>query len=901
VKQWSVLSKVFTFFTTLFFTGAAWAVCSADYKELATINEVSDKDQFIEIKILDGSIDSSIYSEWTLDFCSTDGKKNGPKIECSFGLLMSNTSGVDFPWLVLEGDALGNADIDLAGMNIRLKDVNGHTIDFLRVNNGAEDPADDRQVSDADCGESELLYDTQLDGVDGQSGQFARRVPDGTGSWSMASGASDGKATKGESNDENGNGLGPSLDHIRLLHPQQALTCKPAQNITVKACANDGCSEIYGVPLTVELLPDTGWVPGRTVTFTGESDPLTLRSNSVGIVTLVVQSVSTAPTGDPGVRCYPDGNATPGNCEIDFAESGFLLDVPDHISGQEVQASILAVKAGETDPSRCVPAFMDTKPVAFSASYQNPDTGTLAVESAGTLLSGNSLNLDFDNTGAATFPVRYRDVGSVLLNARYEGSGEESGLVLEGQDGFIARPDRFELIVPGNPGLPGVAAGNVFRIAGQSFDIEVASLNTLGQITPNFGKESPREAVELDVVEAASTPLPNLVPLNGSLGLFGESCVNQEAGKACGQFSWPEVGTFSLEPSLLRGAYLETEDVVGDAAPYVGRFIPAWFDFSIDPGIFSSTPLPSPTSRTVCIAERDWVYTGEPFRWNMIAEITITPRNQNGEAVLNYAGTQFRVLEEGDIGFGPFPVEDSDAEGMDGSVLEMEASFGTDSLSTGAAGTLIYAFSMDDEFRYLKSGNARVDGYTPRPIFTLLNIEDSDGVTVADPTVDLPEDFTPSADFQIRYGRIVLENGFGPEDVDLLIPLKAEVYGENGFEPHRVESCWFYDLSENTTVSYDNSTLDSAQTEVIEVMDAELTLVDGKPGTSPEDYRLRLSAPGQPEEADQQGIYVELDVGNDWLRDYWDADNPDTLVDPYAWGTFGVYRGNDRIIYWRER
>jgi MSHA biogenesis protein MshQ len=36
------------------------------------------------------------------------------------------------------------------------------------------------------------------------------------------------------------------------------------------------------------------------------------------------------------------------------------------------------------------------------------------------------------------------------------------------------------------------------------------------------------------------------------------------------------------------------------------------------------------------------------------------------------------------------------------------------------------------------------------------------------------------------------------------------------------------------------------------------------------------------------------------LKDFWDADNPDSLVNPYAWATFGVYRGNDRIIYWRE-
>src|SRR5690554_2694478 len=39
----------------------------------------------------------------------------------------------------------------------------------------------------------------------------------------------------------------------------------------------------------------------------------------------------------------------------------------------------------------------------------------------------------------------------------------------------------------------------------------------------------------------------------------------------------------------------------------------------------------------------------------------------------------------------------------------------------------------------------------------------------------------------------------------------------------------------------------------------------------------------------------------DWLRDYWERDPaPDELQNPRATATFGVYRGNDRIIYWRE-
>ena len=37
----------------------------------------------------------------------------------------------------------------------------------------------------------------------------------------------------------------------------------------------------------------------------------------------------------------------------------------------------------------------------------------------------------------------------------------------------------------------------------------------------------------------------------------------------------------------------------------------------------------------------------------------------------------------------------------------------------------------------------------------------------------------------------------------------------------------------------------------------------------------------------------------DWKKD--DLDGDGGLDDPTATATFGVYRGHDRVIYWRER
>ncbi|GGC83536.1 DUF6701 domain-containing protein [Marinobacter halophilus] len=690
------------------------------------------------------------------------------------------------------------------------------------------------------------------------------------------------------------------IDHFRIFHPSTALTCTPAQDIRVRACSNPECTTLFSEQVTVSLSPESGWLQGNTVSFVGETNELAFRSVSAGPATLGFLNSTVSAEGTPPLKCFAD-KGTSGKCEIVFSESGLLLNAPDHTSAEEVQVSILGVKAGETDPGQCVPAFTGEKTIEFMASYQNPLSGMRVPESAGTSLSGGSLVLDFDGSGAASFPMRYRDVGSVLLQARYDGTGDEADLIIEGQDSFIARPDRFEVVVSGNPGTPDVTNENMFREAGEGFDVEVRALNALGEMTPNFGQESPREAVRLTVEEAPGIPLVNMPQLDGALELFGSFCTTPEPGKACGQFVWPEVGTFSLLPSLISGAYLGTENVEGRLLPYVGRFIPARFEIAIDPGRFSSTPLS--TNRTSCTEERSWVYTGEPFGWDMAPEVVITPKNRNGVTVQNYAGTLFQRVGVDDVGFAPFPVEDEAATGVGGTPLDLEAALAPATLLPDTSGSLIYRFATDDEFRYPKTLNARVSGYTPEPVFSLEGLIDADGVTVLDPTENLPEVFKPVADFEIRYGRVALDNGYGPENLDLVIPLRAEVFGSGGFQLHQDEICWFYDLPKDTSVDFAASTFTSGQTGVVEVADVELSLEDGRPRkTAVEDYRLRLSAPAPSgaESVQARGIYVELDTGSDWLKDFWDADNQEALVNPYAWATFGVYRGNDRIIYWRE-
>jgi len=428
------------------------------------------------------------------------------------------------------------------------------------------------------------------------------------------------------------------IDHYQIIHDGKGLTCDP-ETVTINACTNayDGSCTLSSETVTLDVTATgSGSVTDR-IRFTGTGTariPYTFAESA--ILSLANASITAA---NPTV-CF---NGSIISCDLFFAESGFSLTISNHISGQEVQASILAVKTGEEDPGQCVPAFTGKKDIEFNTVHQNPSTGTLAVESGGDLLSGHRLALDFDSTGAARFPIQYKDVGRVLLKARYEGAGEDAGLVMLGEGTFVARPDHFELAIPGNKAATSVQDGTAFVAAGQDFEIRVSSINALGDVTANFGRETLAESVQLKtaLVAPADGDSP---PLAGAFGAFGEDCSGNAAsgGRACGQFQWPEVGIVSIMPSLLSGRYLGTADVVGDQVAHVGRFIPDWFNIVV---------AEHGEVEPYCTASTAFAYMGQNLHWKTGVQpmLTLEAWNASGDVTRNYTLGNFQRLLATDL------------------------------------------------------------------------------------------------------------------------------------------------------------------------------------------------------------------------------------------------------------
>jgi len=646
-------------------------------------------------------------------------------------------------------------------------------------------------------------------------------------------------------------------DHIRLLHPGTGLTCQPSQ-IAVQACIDPACSALFDEEVTVSLTSPAGnWAP-NPVTFTGQT-MVDLQITTPGFVTL--DAAADPPANNP-TRCFTGGAET---CQMEWLDTGFVIDAPDHVSATTQAATIAAVRTDDQTRS-CAAAFgNETRTVEFWSGYLNPDTGTLPVSLDGTPIAGaapgTGIDLNFDANGVATVDLRYDDVGSVLVNARFQGSGDEAGLILTGQDAFTARPATFTLEIPGNPAASD-SAGPVFTTAGADFEVETRARNAAGTLTPNFGRESTPEGVVLDTGLIA--PVGGNAPaLNGNFGAFGEDCDGSPVagGAACGAFAWPEVGIIEATPRLASGAYLGTADVVGDASGPIGRFIPSHFNLA-------AGALTDRVALDAC--DDEFTYVGELFG----ADWTLDARNAAGVTTTNYEGAFAR------LGADALSIAADEDITVDSSSIVWAGGFGT-----AAAEIRADRGAPTGPYEDFQVGAAPVD---------------RDGVELAAFDVDLSGDGMNDHGLigttELRFGRLVVDNAVGSELGPLTLPLRAEFFEDATWKPNTLDDCTAMALADHIALTSSNGdagdgtisvSVGSGSTSIQE--SGPVSLAGGRAG-------FTFSAPGSP-----GWVELSLLLDMDWhfLRDDLDDDG-NFLENPSARASFGLFDGDENRILLQE-
>ena len=631
-------------------------------------------------------------------------------------------------------------------------------------------------------------------------------------------------------------------NHIEIVHDGIGITCAP-ETVTVRACADAACTTLYTVGgVTGTLSPSgSGYSIGVSGSTTGTVNPTTPASYTLGA------SVSPTPTGIPGVSCRNSATGT-NSCSIVFSASGLTLNLPNFTAGTGTAAA--TVRA--TD-SNCNATFSGSRSLRLFSAYANPNSGTQQSSVNGTAISTlaaspTTLMLNFVN-GLSTFNLNYADVGQITLDAT------DTLTSTRGSGQFVAYPAGFVLSAIqrtsdslANPGASN-AAGAKFVAAGENFSITVRATNSLGNTTPNFGRESAAEGVLLSTTLLVDPSLNNNPPMNGAFGAFSNGVASGTA------FSWNEVGILTLAPRLQSGNYLSTGvNVTGTTSGNVGRFYA--HHFGLTP---NTTPLlnRADTSCTTCL----FSYMGERFN----AQFSLSAQALDNSITQNYQGAyaKLNLAAAGNpLGFGA----------VDGGTylsarLAIAAS-ASGSFTLGTALNIVAPLTFsrgaapDGPYNALRIGIAPVD---------------TDGAAMG--AFDLDTDTALAGNDHallgttaMRYGRMRLANAHGSELLQLPIAMTAQYWNGSGYITNRDDN---NTLLVATDILFSNyrPNLSSGETNVS----------GAPPPFSNGAGQIILSRPG---------------AGNNGSVDL-QTTAPSYLPSTTTRATFGIYKGGP-LIYQRE-
>lgn len=719
-----------------------------------------------------------------------------------------------------------------------------------------------------------------------------------------------------------------TLHHIEFVHDQSALTCNP-ETIKVKACANSDCSTLSTSSTTVGLSP-TGWVGGDSKTFTGSAD-YQLKHSTAETVTLSTSSVS--PTASNTLVCKTAAGVVIDPCNIIFSDSGFIFKneiddtniIPTQLSGKASNVgynsktiSLLAVKKSDSDPTQCEAAFKSkTLNIDFAAECINPTSCI-----AGQLLSLNGANLTattnnnsvaatsssydtrsitFDANGKYNIVLNYPEAGLMELHARHsillaDGS-TPSGTFMSGSSSFVVRPLGFSLDVLGqraadyanNNALDDStgahlsyakdALGSFFKKAGDDFVLTLSAIQwqsaddanndgiadttanlTNNTVTKNFGKETTK-IIPSNITITSTTILPNAGTISNSAN--SATFVDGVGTKTISQ---SEVGVFDFTSTL--NNYITTGLTISNKVPSFGRFAPHHFDTLLTHGCSTSTTF---------------TYSGQPFK------VIVKARNKANTTTFNYrddfaySGVTLSDANPASPALGTFTNNTVTKASFSSNALADNSNFGE-----GVQTSLTYTFT---------NKNTPPENIAIRATATNDTFITSSGFS---------EDTT-----NIRSGRAKLENVFGSELTPLTVPLTMQYYSDNGtpanltddsFVTNTSDSCSTYDAPNGTLANYTDN-LSSGEVAVTGTSTVSL-------GIGNIIFHKPLDTTAGPGVGNEGSVNLLLDNLSSWLTYNWgiDCDNADgdndtsTGVDSGACSTasFGLYRGDDRIIYWRE-
>ncbi|WP_323904970.1 DUF6701 domain-containing protein [Aeromonas caviae] len=716
-----------------------------------------------------------------------------------------------------------------------------------------------------------------------------------------------------------------AIDHFEFDHSGQALTCNP-ETLTIRACANASCSQLFTDPVSAILTPlkngSNGWIADSqvsyngntaTVNFSGGTTTLQLRNNLATAITVGVSgsTPSTKPLSTTLCRAG-SGALSAAACTLSFADSGFLFNVPDTLANRPQDVVISAVKK-DNATQQCVPGFTGERSVGFWGTYVTPNDNSAGSQMAidGKTIStyaanvvspaATTLNLTFDGQGKATLKsVRYPDAGQMRLNARHDGSGDTAGLVMTGSDLFVSRPVGLCIMPTQGACAAGDASCPVFKKTGEAFPLNIAGvawqadddkdLCSGNLATPNFVLANIALGSEL------VAPKPGEEAVVGTTRYDHSNAKGSNNLNSVGQ-SVNEVGVFRMTATPPAAGYFNYTIPPAASVP-VGRFVP--WDFNLVSG--SVTP-----------AFGGFSYMSQPFG----VQTTVQARNKEGGVTKNYRG----AFARGTLSL----VAANNQDGVDRSnrLAPLAASW-TEGTGKQTGETRFMRLreltptltAPEEPLRRLRFGLKVEDGETPETSFLsgrnmnpAVSGTCQSGVNCTAKQLSIPKG---ADDTMIAYyGRLLASTRQGVDSAPLALPLQVQYFEGGLWRVNQQDVCSQQNACSQISLAGGGIVFTDAD-QRYDAATGDLILKDGtrirlglgnvapggtQVGFDAGETRFHFAPPNQAVRIPYQIVLEKQPLQP--LAPTWLAD-PATADHLMGMAIFGRDRGNDRIIYRRE-
>ncbi|WP_318512200.1 DUF6701 domain-containing protein [Photobacterium leiognathi] len=609
-----------------------------------------------------------------------------------------------------------------------------------------------------------------------------------------------------------------------------------------------------------------------------------------------------------------------GNYTFVPLKFGFEPSPVKVIAGKPTAIKIKAL-ACENDEATVATGYSGNKRLSISSAFLQPSTkgnGDLELKALSSDWQNQQETFSFLN-GVAEFSLRYPDAGIVDLKLADPKCSVSNGCdilpsdtlpksfadwtQLEGSVEVHARPWTFAVCPDkqsdgtSSSGVGFVAAGDPFKVVvkplvwqgGSEIDpIQTTDKLCSAQTTQNFFKsDAPIADVELSIPNTVS-----VTPVDGKPGVLRGTVRKSHTDELeFSDLSWSEVGSVRLQADA-KAPYLDM--TINQGYRHLGRFYPKFLELQ-------------PNSFTYPDGHNEFAYLSQPFN----ADLMIKAKNALGEQVENYNGFISDFQAEVSLMAYEYP-----------SLNSLNDRFSYHHITRSTEQSFKGRWNSDIEQVWLlkrksvakkplttvedgpwNDSNSRWGGYISShhdPIFirnTAKDVtDDVDSKQVA------PFETTPN----LHYGRMVLSDAISMFDKPVTIPLKIEHWNGTEFVTHgddsgsKYNSNYFCKVALHPTGAENESILTANKIDNVTLGKSDK--IEAHPNLSkPDDYKkqqtrfwLRIA----------NDAPVDIGCSQDnkeyqpWLTYNWRELGDE---DPSAVVTFGVYRGNDRIVYRGEK